>query len=644
MKTSSISLRVADFLKQHPPFEFFGLQDLVKLAGSGRVKFHEEGEHVFDEGEPRNRHFYVIQQGTVNIYSRSAKGGEDLIDVRVEGDLLGIFWLMGEQPYRYTAITASDTLLYALPFEDFLPLVARYPAATRYLVDYFSEVPASKGEDGEGTDAGTDHGLWLEKTGVHHTFEPEEFLKCAPGELIKDVAAKLSAHQQQAVIVADAEGLPLGIVTEADLCGRVATGEVSPEAPVETLMTSPVRTVGPDLNAGELLLRMLRHRLRHLCVTQDGTPASPVMGLISERELQLNYGRLPNALGRQILAAPDVRALSKLRDRADELLVEYLENEANMGFLVDFVAEIDGLVLTRALRMGEQNLLNRGLEKPEIDFCWMAMHSEGRKERLIRSAQRTALVYEDPPPEIFRYCRRWFLHLAEEVSHILVGCGFPFDTNGRMASNTEWCQPFTTWKAYYSRWIHEPIESNIVSLTSLFDLRAVGTSPKLVEDLDRHIREEIKESPNFIPLLANDAMANLPPVTIFRDSVMDKAGILWSCIDTKMHALYPLVDVARVFALEYELEDCTHTVERFERMAEVLPAERDLFRAAADAARASLALQSLIGLRRGDNGQFIRPHELSKSDQEHLKGVFRTIVRLLDFAAAHFKLQPDESR
>ncbi|QYY35437.1 DUF294 nucleotidyltransferase-like domain-containing protein [Ruficoccus sp. ZRK36] len=641
MKTSSISLRVADFLKQHPPFEFFGLQDLVQLAGTGRVKFHEEGEHVFDEGEPRGRHFYVIQQGTVNLYSRSAKGGEELIDVRVEGDLLGIFWLMGEQPYRYTAITASDTLLYALPFEDFLPLAARYPAATRYLVDYFSEMSGPKGDHTDESSPGHEQGLWLQKSGPHHTFEPEDFLNCSPGESIKDVASKLSSHHQQAAIITDDKSYPLGIVTEADLCRRVATAEVSPDEPVELLMSSPVRTVSPDLNAGDLLLLMLRHRLRHLCVTQDGSPDSPVLGLISERELQMNYGRLPNALGRQILSAPDVRTLSRLRDRADQLLIEYLESEAHMGFLTDFVAEIDSLVLNRALVLAERHLIDRGLEKPDIDFCWLAMHSEGRKERLIRSSQRTALVYADPPMEISRYCRRWFLHLAEEVSHILVGCGFPFDTNGRLASNTEWCQPFTTWKAYYSRWIHEPIDSNIVSLTTLFDLRAVGGNPELADALRSHIRAEIKESPNFIPLLANDAMANLPPVTIFRDSVMDKAGILWSCIDTKMHALYPLVDVARVFALEYEQEDCTNTMERFERMAERLPEDRELFRAAAEAVSASLALQSLIGHRRGDNGQFIRPHELTKADQEHLKGVFRTIVRLLDYAAAHFKLKLD---
>lgn len=638
MKTSSISLRVADFLKEYPPFSYLSQEDLLDIAGAGRVKFHEEGEHVFDEGEPRGRHFFVVQQGKVNLYQRSAKGSEELVDVRVEGDLLGIYWLMSEHPYRYTAITDSDTLLYALPFEQFLPIASAYTEATRYLADYFSARPGSKETDTEAAGSDTQTGQWLKKRGIGQTYGHEAYLNCTPGTLVKEVAALLSRHQQQAVLVMDEKRHPLGIVTEADLCHHVATGKISPDAPVETLMSRPVLTISPYLSTGEVMLIMLRHRLRHLCVTEDGTTGTPAVGLISEREMQLYHGRMPNALGRQMTAATDTQALARLRDRADELMLEYLETDANINFLTGYIAEIDGLVLNRAIALAEQELMHQGLEKPDTPFCWLAMHSEGRQERLIRSAQRTALVYEDPPKEQARYCRRWFLHLAEEVSHMLAACGFPMDANGRMASNTTWCKPLSKWKQYYSRWIHDPIDSNIITLTPFFDLRGVAGELRLADELRAHILTEIKQNPTFIPLLANDAMANLPPVTIFRDSVMDKAGILWTCIDTKLHALYPLVDVARVFTLEHEQEDCTSTVARFERIAEIVPEEGVLFRSAAEAARSSLSLQSLIGHRRGDNGQFIRPHELTKVDQEQIKSVFRTIVKLLDHSASHFKL------
>ncbi|MEM9227507.1 MAG: DUF294 nucleotidyltransferase-like domain-containing protein, partial [Verrucomicrobiota bacterium] len=331
-------------------------------------------------------------------------------------------------------------------------------------------------------------------------------------------------------------------------------------------------------------------------------------------------------------------SLVTLRDRADTLLFEYLETEVEMDFLMRFVAEVDGVVLERTLRLATDILEAQGLSSPDVPYCWLAMHSEGRRERLIRSSQRTALVYAEPPSGQERYVRRWFLHLAEEVSHLLASCGFAFDTGSRMASNTRWCQSLKTWMSYYSRWIHNPIDSNIISLTPFFDLRAVYGDSSLATRLRQHIQDEIASNPSFIPLLANDAMANLPPVTIFRDSVMDKEGILWTSIDTKMHAMYPLVDVGRVFALQNGLQDCTNTVQRYRRMAEIMPGHSEIFLAASDAMRKALSMQSLIGHRRGDAGQFIRPHELNKIDQERLKSIFRTIVGLLDFSSQHFQL------
>ncbi len=635
MKTSSISLRVADFLKSYPPFSYISYEDLVKLSGSGRVKFHEEGEHVFDMGEPRGRHFYVIQQGTVNIYGRNDKGLDELVDVRVEGDILGVYWVTEEQPYLYSAITASDTLLYALPFDKFMPLISQYQDAKRYLADYFSgrHGPADAVSE---SDAQT--GQWLTKSGPSETYGLSRYLSCSPDSPIKDVARLVASQQHQAVVVVDENDLPIGIITEADLCARVATGDISTEAPVSELMSSPVMTVNSELTTGDLLLLMLTHGLRHLCVTQDGTPNSPVVGVVAERELQLFFGRLPNSAGRQMMDAPNATALALLRDRADELLREYLETDANMPFLIEYVAQVDGLVLKRALKMAEAELVSRGLEKPDIDYCWLAMHSEGRKERLLRSSQRTAMVYADPPEESARYCRRWFLHLAEEVTGILATCGFPIDSKGRVASSTDWCQPLSVWKANFTKWVQDPVESQIITLTPFFDLRPVAGKAQLAYALRDHIRSQIKANPSFIPLLANDAMANLPPVTIFRDSVMDKAGVLWTCIDTKVHILYPLVDVARVYALELNEESATNTIDRYKRAAAHFPESAELFEAAAEAARVGLAIQSLIGHRRGDTGQYIRPDELDKVDQERLKSIFRTIVKLLDHTAAHFKL------
>ena len=46
MQTAAISYRVADFLKQHPPFNSIEEQDLLNLVARGRVKFHEGDEFL----------------------------------------------------------------------------------------------------------------------------------------------------------------------------------------------------------------------------------------------------------------------------------------------------------------------------------------------------------------------------------------------------------------------------------------------------------------------------------------------------------------------------------------------------------------------------------------------------------------------
>jgi signal-transduction protein with cAMP-binding, CBS, and nucleotidyltransferase domain len=89
METSVIRYRVADFLKQHPPFTGMDYADLVALAANGRVRFHEANEFLLWQGEPHKVHVSVIQQGTVSLWDER-HGQAELRDVRGAGDLLGV--------------------------------------------------------------------------------------------------------------------------------------------------------------------------------------------------------------------------------------------------------------------------------------------------------------------------------------------------------------------------------------------------------------------------------------------------------------------------------------------------------------------------------------------------------------------------
>ncbi len=643
MKTSSISLRVADFLKGNPPFDMIDEGDLLRLAGAGRVKFHEGGEIVYSEGDERGRYAYVVQKGTVNLFRKTARG-EDLIDVRVEGDLVGFLFDAPEAPYRCTVKTAGDTIIYAIPQQTLREIGEQYEQVGDYFREYFGEgfkprhstntVP----ENARGIDERPAH--WLQKVGPVNERASNRLLTFRLNEPIHVVAKRLAPGLQEAIVAVDDAMRPLGVITESDLSARVATGQVSVKAPASAITSRNLITVRPGMNAGQLILEMLHHRLHHLIVTEDGTVNSPVIGIISDRSIQMLHGSIPTFLAKEIFVAESPEALAILRDRADELLLHYIEGDAQVYWLVDFISEVDSAVLERCIQLARQKIQMDGLEEPVVRWCWLAMHSEGRKERLLRSAQRSALLYDDlPEGPAGAAAEQWFQQLANEVTSMLAPCGFPLDPGGRMATNHDWRGELSTWKSRYAGWIARPIENDIIKKTPYFDARSVYGDSSLLDELRIQIQESIHENPHFMPLLANDAMDNLPPVTIFRDSVMDQAGTLWTSIDTKLHAMLPLVDLARVFALSLNLEDSTFTPLRFKRVGRHLIEHRELFDEAAEAFNHAIRLQTRLGLRRGDDGQYVKPEDLPRTEVQRCKAIFKTVVRLMEFSTQYFNLE-----
>ena len=72
-------------------------------------------------------------------------------------------------------------------------------------------------------------------------------------------------------------------------------------------------------------------------------------------------------------------------------------------------------------------------------------------------------------------------------------------------------------------------------------------------------------------VLANDCMANLPPLTFFEDAVVDSVGEQQATFRLEQNALRPLVDVGRVFGLAAKTAMGRSTLERFTTARRLLP-------------------------------------------------------------------------
>ena len=105
---------------------------MLQLASHGRVKMHERGERVFEEGGEPGPFVFVIQQGTVRLVNET-DDGEQLRDILGAGDLLGFECCLGHTTHRHTALAATDVVVYGLQASDIEQLIATHGDVARYL-------------------------------------------------------------------------------------------------------------------------------------------------------------------------------------------------------------------------------------------------------------------------------------------------------------------------------------------------------------------------------------------------------------------------------------------------------------------------------------------------------------------------------
>ncbi len=101
-----------------------------------------------------------------------------------------------------------------------------------------------------------------------------------PRHSLTEAAAQMRANRVSALAVLDATEI-VGIITERDLMRAIADGRVPEATHVSEYMTESPRTIEAAVPAAKAAQIMVKHRVRHLPVTDKGR----LVGFISARDL-----------------------------------------------------------------------------------------------------------------------------------------------------------------------------------------------------------------------------------------------------------------------------------------------------------------------------------------------------------------------
>ncbi|AXG71049.1 inosine-5'-monophosphate dehydrogenase [Kordia sp. SMS9] len=624
---NTIAERIYDYLKAFPPFSFLNRDQLFTISQAVDVIYLEKDNYLFEIGTLVENHFYVVREGAIGLF----RATNHLADQCDEGDIFGLRALLRKGNYQLSAKAIEESIVYSISSELLETYITSNKAASQFLMTSFvANNSVKKIEDDEFIETLNRATEYTYLQTIDYSKNP---VTCTPNTSVR-VAAKIMTEKRVGSIVIIENENPIGIITDKDLRTKIATGEHSIDTTVFTIMSSPVITYPETITVAEAQIAMLKNKITHLCITKDGTNTSNLTGILSEHDIIVLRENNASSLVKEIKRSDAVEQLKDIRKRTETLLAKYLAQDIPIDFVSKLVAAINDAITQRIIEFA----LAKMDTKPPVKFAWLAIGSQGREEQLLMTDQDNALVFEDVATDLYEATKSYFLKLSEMINKSLEMVGFELCPAQMMSNNPKWCNSVSEWSQQFSRWISMPDQDNLMLCTIFFDYAQVYGDATLVQQLSEHIFKSIEAYDIFLTYLGRNALQNPPPLSFFRQFLVEDDGAHKDEFDIKARAMMPLVDAARLLILSHNIKSINNTLERYEKLAELEPQNKDTYLFCMEAYKNLLRFRTHHGLANGNSGRFIDLAALTKRERLRLKRSFKAIKEIQELIKVRFKL------
>jgi CBS domain-containing protein len=549
---------ISDKLRPYPPFDRFEPDALAFLESHLRLAVFPAGSVLVspDQGEPQA--LLIVASGRVRAEEPSVTTGAGEANLALSvGECFPIGALTGRRPAANTYIAVTDVEAYRLPAADFHRLLDISPVFSRHCSNYLARLVNQSRRQMQAhfaRQASEQQSL----AAPLHTLIKQAPITVSVATSIQTVIEIMGEHRIGSVIVVDAEGAPIGLLTQSDVVRRIVLPKVSLDHPITEVMSAEPATLPESATAYDAMFAMASRGIRHLLLVDA---AGRLTGVVSERDLfalqRVGLGQVRRAIESAVDVDDVKQALCDVRQSAFNMLAQGVGAEQ----LTQFISTLNDAATSRIL---EINLRRRPLD--DIEWAWLAFGSEGREEQTLATDQDNGIVFLPPASGDVEGARQRLLDFARDVNQDLDRCGFPLCKGNIMAGNPEWCLTLDGWKKRFSSWIASPHPEALLNATIFFDFRPIFGRRDLADRMHEHLFSLSAGDQAFQKILAGNALSTVPPLGLIRDFVTENDDAGHAYIDLKKSGARLFVDTARVLALAEGVEAAS-TVQRLRRTA-----------------------------------------------------------------------------
>ena len=627
---------VVSFLETTLPFNRLDHEALLGLAGKCVIDFFPEGTMIFVQNETQVDFLYLIQKGGVKSYLQNDEGEVTLKDYRGEGEYFGALPIIQGTRANLNVETVEDTFCFLIGKQDFQALLAKNAEVAQYFLRTMS-AKLVKGVYAELRQhkiaPRTEGALTLFSAPVEEIAKGSLYTTPA-STTVRAVAGIMSDNCIGSILLTDESGKIMGIITDKDLRAKVVAKGLSFETEASAIMSAPIQTISSQAMAFDALLKMMKEKVHHLAIEKGGE----IIKMITTHDIMVEQGTSPLYLFREIVAQRHISGLYPLAQKVPFVVRTLIEEGATANNITRMITVLNDHILERLL-----SLLQMELGTPPLPFCWLLMGSEGRREQTFKTDQDNAIIYQDSPDlKLAAAAEEYFEAFAQAAINHLVNCGYPLCPGEVMATNRKWRQPLSRWKGYFRHWCSHPEPLEILHSTIFFDFRPGYGDATLAPEL-RHFLTGVAEKQGFFLLhLARNCLASRPPLSFFKNFIVEKDGEHRNTFDLKSKGIVFFVDFARLMALKYGIDE-VNTLDRLRILQEGQHLPHALCSETIEAYEFLMQLRLVHQLRMLEDGRqpdnYINPQDLSDLERQALKEAFAVIARLQDVIRLDFQIR-----
>lgn len=613
---------IMQFMRNVLPFHLLSEDELAFLIEDIALNYYRQGTMILVQDGPPSDFLYVVKKGGVKVFIATAGGGETVIDYRSAGESFGMVSLLSGDRSRANVVAEEDSLCYQIPRDRVLPLLQKNPALSEYFlksffINFIDKTYDEARKKYSGITCG-DRLLFITKVGEVMRREP---VTAAAEISIQEAARTMAAHEISSLVIVDGQGTPMGIVTDSDLRERVVARAKDVRDAVKSVMSTTLYTVEAGEYCFEALLTMMRHKIHHVLVMENGR----LKGMVTNHDFMVLQGTSPTVLAEQIGRMNDLEGLCKTIGKLHKTIAGLLREGARALNITGVVTEFTEKIIGAAA-----DFIEKEIGPPPLSYGLFLCGEGGRRELTLSFGVRLGIVHEDAEdPELREKASHYFGLLAEQMSESLARCGLG---NGHAVLPSDQVMGSTAWRTMLTGSDRSGDFSG-----EFFELRSIRGDDRLVDELRDALYAFAFAKEDFVDRLAIAAMQNRPPLGFFKTFVVEKSGEHRDELNVFDKGIKPLIDSVRVLCLDKKIKEQT-TARRLAALKE---------RGFVQADDVSHAIECLLNIlihgqmlqadagRAPDN--FVNPDGLAHFEKKALKESFLLISALFDIVDKSYR-------